>query len=187
MLRHSVSQVFGFNHPALSARGDDDMPQQPRPFDITTTPSPSSSSVSVSFGSGAQPRTQLPSSSNNNNNNNNNAIPPPNASSALTQEPLLLPLLPPLPSDFPEPIMPVTQPPLPRRSIAGSHAPMTTNAASLQARQPRDASNLHPVFFTERLLRRSALAVDAASTTNPAAHGYVYQGARWGDAIPAML
>ncbi|KAI1168335.1 hypothetical protein F5B18DRAFT_598033 [Nemania serpens] len=57
--------------------------------------------------------------------------------------------------------------------------------------QPRDASNLHPVFFTRRLQRSPspfiplpngvvspAAAAGVSGVLNPVAHGYVYRDER---------
>ncbi|KAI1095796.1 hypothetical protein F5B19DRAFT_268033 [Rostrohypoxylon terebratum] len=68
--------------------------------------------------------------------------------------------------------------PIPSSSVPNMISPIAT----------RDTSNLHPVFFTERL-RRSPFVLDAVGLTNPVAYGYAYEEARRraGGAIPAML
>ncbi|RYO74045.1 hypothetical protein DL766_006850 [Monosporascus sp. MC13-8B] len=50
--------------------------------------------------------------------------------------------------------------------------------AGFRPQAARDVSSLHPVFFTERLLRRSPFAPAAAAAgTSPVAHGYAYHQA----------
>ncbi|RYP72065.1 hypothetical protein DL770_008022 [Monosporascus sp. CRB-9-2] len=51
-------------------------------------------------------------------------------------------------------------------------------AAWNRSQATRDVSSLHPVFFTERLLRkRSSFAPAPAAGTSPVAHGYTYHAA----------
>ncbi|KAI8959019.1 hypothetical protein F5Y11DRAFT_18700 [Daldinia sp. FL1419] len=148
MLRHSVSQVFGLKHPALSPRENDDIKRQPRPLKIATqfstqVPPQEPSSVIpdvVSLNSSSQPLgTQEPTS-----------MPMPTPVPALAVQPL------PLPGHMSQTISaPIPHPP-------------TLAAMGM------DASSLHPVFFTERL-RRSPLLFDAAGVISPVAYGYAYQ------------
>ncbi|KAI4870109.1 hypothetical protein F4820DRAFT_321568 [Hypoxylon rubiginosum] len=82
--------------------------------------------------------------------------------------------------------------PLPLLSYSPQRARLLTPYSSSSAPAAavvvkRDVSNLHPVFFTERL-RRSPLVPGAPGVTSPVAHGYAYQEAkRTGKAIPSML
>ncbi|OTA63628.1 hypothetical protein K449DRAFT_432936 [Hypoxylon sp. EC38] len=151
MLRHSVSQVFGSKHPALSPRGDDDI--GPRPFDATN------------FALQAQKLSRRTSS-------NSPALNPSLQSSQyqdLTPAPAIQPM--PILSHMP-------------RNVAGP----VTHSSTISHVAQRDASNLHPVFFTERL-RRTPFILDAVGVTSPVACGYAYQEVqrRADGTIPAML
>ncbi|RYP37227.1 hypothetical protein DL767_003046 [Monosporascus sp. MG133] len=74
----------------------------------------------------------------------------------------------------PPPFMSSSSGPLPPRA---GFQPAVWN----RSQSARDVSSLHPVFFTERPLRRSPFApaavAAAAAGTSPVAHGYVYQAA----------
>ncbi|KAI1377716.1 hypothetical protein F4677DRAFT_415297 [Hypoxylon crocopeplum] len=90
----------------------------------------------------------------------------------------------------PAPI-PVIQPlPLPGHMLPGASPSVSYPPAPIIISQiaGRDTSNLHPVFFTERL-RRSPLVLGAAAVTNPVAHGYAYHNTqrRADGTIPARL
>ncbi|KAI2779091.1 hypothetical protein F4815DRAFT_203620 [Daldinia loculata] len=140
MLRHSVSQVFGLKHPALSPRENDDIGQQPRLPDIKTNQLSAQTSPNVlSLNSSPQ--------------------------SSYSQEPISMPMPTPVP-------VPAVQPlPLPGHMSQGISAPIPY--PSTLATMKMDASNLHPVFFTERL-RRSPFVFDSVGVTSPVAHGYAY-------------
>ncbi|RYP54635.1 hypothetical protein DL769_010319 [Monosporascus sp. CRB-8-3] len=69
--------------------------------------------------------------------------------------------------------MPTAANPPPFMSSSSSGPPP---AAWDRSQAARDASNLHPVFFTGRW-RRAPFAPAAAARTSPVAHGYVYQAA----------
>lgn len=91
---------------------------------------------------------------------------------------------------FQEPVLmppPVIQPP-PRVCHMPSAPTPFSSASTMISPIARDSSNLHPVFFTERL-RRSPFVLDAVGLTNPVAYGYAYEEARRraGGAIPSML
>ncbi|KAI2624174.1 hypothetical protein GGR54DRAFT_564415 [Hypoxylon sp. NC1633] len=167
MLRHSVSQVFGSEHPALSPRESDDI-RQPRPFNVTKRfafQEPHQvSHGAVSNALSLNPSHQLPYSQD------------------------FAPVPMPAPMPMPTPAM---QPlPLPGHMLPGAlpsaSYPPTTNAISQVIR--RDTANLHPVFFTERL-RRTPFVLDASAVTSPVAHGYTYHDAqgRADGSIPARL
>ncbi|KAI1658004.1 hypothetical protein F4813DRAFT_67585 [Daldinia decipiens] len=148
MLRHSVSQIFGLKHPALSPRENDDIGRQPRPPNVTTNQlsaqmSPHESDIIfpnvLSLNSSPQ--------------------------SSYSQEPISMPMPTPVP-------VPAVQPlPLPGHMPQGIAAPIPYT--STLATMKMDASSLHPVFFTERL-QRSPFVFDAAGVTSPVAHGYAY-------------
>ncbi|RYP49101.1 hypothetical protein DL768_005098 [Monosporascus sp. mg162] len=72
----------------------------------------------------------------------------------------------------PSPFMSSSSGPLPPR--AGFRP-----AAWNRSQAARDVSSLHPVFFTERLLRKRPPFAPAAAAagTSPVAHGYTYQAA----------
>lgn len=159
MLRHSVSQVFGSEHPALSPRGDDDI--GPRLFDKTN------------FSLQAQRPYQVSRRTSSNSPRLN-----PSLQSSQYQE------LTPVPAIQPMPILSHSHMP---RNVAGSIPRLPTPVTISQVTQ-RDASNLHPVFFTERL-RRSPFILDAVGVTSPVACGYAYQEVqrRADGTVPAML
>ncbi|KAI1461303.1 hypothetical protein F4805DRAFT_277875 [Annulohypoxylon moriforme] len=83
---------------------------------------------------------------------------------------------------------PVIQPPPRVCHMQSTPTPFTSTPTMISPVTTRDASNLHPVFFTERL-RRSPFVLDAVGLTSPVAYGYSYEEARRraGGAIPAML
>ncbi|KAI0853006.1 hypothetical protein F5Y00DRAFT_158743 [Daldinia vernicosa] len=148
MLRHSVSQVFGLKHPALSPRENDDIGQQPRPPNVRTN----------------QLSTQVPPHEPDNICPNALSLNSPSQSS-YSQEPISMPMPTPVP-------VPAVQPlPLPDHMPQGISAP-TLYPSTLTTRK-MDASSLHPVFFSERL-QRSPFVFDAAEVTSPVAHGYAY-------------
>ncbi|KAI1142381.1 hypothetical protein F5Y05DRAFT_224611 [Hypoxylon sp. FL0543] len=162
MLRHSISQVFGSQHPAISPRGDDDI--GPRPFDTT------------SFALRSPKRHQIPHGA-------NPSVSSLNTSLQISQGQELTP------------ISALTPPPAPAMPLL-SHMPQNAAAPVPQSSRPvavspvahRDASSLHPVFFTERL-RRTPFILDTVGVTSPVAHGYAYQEVQRGavGTIPAML
>ncbi|KAI2637146.1 hypothetical protein GGS26DRAFT_547520 [Hypomontagnella submonticulosa] len=150
MLRHSISQVFGLKHPALSPRESDDI----------TGRQPRSSYVKSQFP--AQRQHQVSDSDFLNKSYLNLTLQPSNI-----QGPI------PMPAPVMQPLsLPGHMPPAVAAPVPYSPAP-----AMLSQAVRRDASNLHPVFFTERL-RRSPLMLDAAGMTSPVAHGYVYHTAQ---------
>ncbi|KAI0111358.1 hypothetical protein F4814DRAFT_450033 [Daldinia grandis] len=148
MLRHSVSQIFGLKHPALSPRENDDIGQQPRPPNLTTN----------------QVSTQLSP------NESDSIIPDvlflnPSPQSSYSQQPISVPMPTPVP-------VPTVQPlPLPGHMPQSILTPIPY--PSTLATMKMDASSLHPVFFTERL-RRSPFVFDAVGVTSPIAQGYGY-------------
>ncbi|KAI1210943.1 uncharacterized protein F4807DRAFT_44146 [Annulohypoxylon truncatum] len=149
MLRHSISQIFGGKHPALSPRGDDDIGPRPnRPSNPT-----------ISFSVVGQLH-QFP---------HHDLTPPHFQESA----PMAAPAI---------------QPPPRVSHMPSAPAPFSSAPTMISPVVTRDASNLHPVFFTERL-RKSPFVLDAVGLTSPVAHGYAYEEARRraGGAIPALL
>ncbi|KAI0889015.1 uncharacterized protein GGS22DRAFT_66138 [Annulohypoxylon maeteangense] len=85
-------------------------------------------------------------------------------------------------------LAPIIQP-LPHvRHMPSTSAPFSSASTMITPIATRDASSLHPVFFTARL-RKSPFVLNAAGLVNPVAHGYAYEESRRrvGGAIPAML
>ncbi|OTA96087.1 hypothetical protein M434DRAFT_151675 [Hypoxylon sp. CO27-5] len=154
MLRHSVSQVFGSKHPALSPRGDDDI--GPRPFDATN------------FAIQAQTLYQVSRRS-----SSNAPVLNPLLESSQYQDLTPAPAIRPMPTLSHMP-----------RNVAGP----VPHSSTISHVAQRDASNLHPVFFTERL-RKTPFILDAVGVTSPVACGYAYQEVqrRADGTIPAML
>ncbi|KAI0899775.1 hypothetical protein F4806DRAFT_265239 [Annulohypoxylon nitens] len=83
---------------------------------------------------------------------------------------------------------PVIQPPPRVCHMSSAPTPFSSVPSLVSPTTMKDSSNLHPVFFTERL-RRSPFVLDAVGLTNPVAYGYAYEEARRraGGAIPSML
>ncbi|KAI0387839.1 hypothetical protein F5Y04DRAFT_12592 [Hypomontagnella monticulosa] len=155
MLRHSISQVFGSKHPALSPRESDDI-RQPRPSYVT-------------YQFPAQRLHQVSDSDFLNVSHLNLSLRPTHA-----QESIPMPVSMPIP--MPGPAMQSL--PLPgHMPPATAPVPYSPAPAMLSQAVRRDASNLHPVFFTERL-RRSPFVLDAVGVTSPVAHGYAYHNAQ---------
>ncbi|KAI1409597.1 hypothetical protein F5Y13DRAFT_169621 [Hypoxylon sp. FL1857] len=165
MLRHSISQVFGSKHPVLSPRGDDDI--GPRPFDTTNLALQAQKLHQVSHGA-------------------KSIALPLNSSLQLSQYQELtpMPMLAPTPAPAIQPMPLLSHMP---RNVA-AQVPHSSTPATISHIAPMDASNLHPVFFTERL-RRSPFILDAVGVTSPVAHGYAYQEVQRGvnGTVPAML
>ncbi|KAK6957715.1 hypothetical protein Daesc_000503 [Daldinia eschscholtzii] len=162
MLRHSISQVFGSKHPALSPRENDGIGRQPRPLDTTS-----------------QLSAQIPNRESGNtfpNVSSLNSSPEP----LYSQEPIAMPMPNPVPAPAVQPL------PLPGHNpqnfVVSVPAPAALRTMGM------DASSLHPVFFTERL-RRSPFVGDTAGVTNPVAYGYSYQETqrRIDGTVPSML
>ncbi|KAI0840998.1 hypothetical protein F5Y06DRAFT_235165 [Hypoxylon sp. FL0890] len=166
MLRHSISQVFGSKHPALSPRGDDDIgPRQP--FDTKN------------FALRSHKQHQIHHSA-------NSSFPPLNPLLEIShyRELTPMPVLTPTPAPAIQPMPLLSH--MPRNAAAA--VPSSSTPLTRSQVVPRDASSLHPVFFTERL-RRTPFIHDAVGVTSPVAHGYAYQEVqrRANGIIPAML
>ncbi|KAI0014443.1 hypothetical protein F4779DRAFT_559827 [Xylariaceae sp. FL0662B] len=203
-LRHSSSQVFGTKHPALSPREDDDRAdsyrypwmwrgrtaahapvEQPRIYNTTTITTKQASSSHIHhaqhhiFNSNTPPPLPSPSHAPN---------------SQIPNVAALYEAAPASSSSSPLYFQEQQQPLAPMATAAQMRMPIPTRVSpysSVTAPHIRDASTLHPVFFTPRL-RKSAFGADAAAAAaaSPVAHGYVYhltQGRGAEGAVPAML
>ncbi|KAI1470667.1 uncharacterized protein F4812DRAFT_274356 [Daldinia caldariorum] len=166
MLRHSISQVFGSKHPALSPRENDGIGRPPW-LSLNTT----ASQLSVQQPHRESGSTFLDISSLN-----------PSSQPSYSQEPIVMSM--PMPTSVPAPaVQPLPLPGhMPQSFATSMPSPSTLTTVMM------DASSLHPVFFTERL-RKSPFVVDGVEVTSPVAYGYGYRETqrRIDGAVPSML